>query len=77
MFGAIHIEYRLLKGAGTETECSEQSSAEQLLDSWNAGPRICLGQYISNIDYLKVQYVRIGHLLHSYSKQIGGSMQPR
>ena len=40
------------KGVGTETECSEQSSAEQLLDSWNAGPRMCLGQYISNTELL-------------------------
>ena len=33
-------------------ECSEQSSAEWLLDSWNSRPRMCLGQYISNTELL-------------------------
>ena len=57
-------------GAGTETACSEYSSVERLLDSWNS--RIGFGQCISNTELLDLwqlceidekQY-NVGPLIH-------------
>ena len=40
------------KGAGTETDCCQESSVEQLFDRWNSGPWMGFGQCISNTELL-------------------------
>ena len=42
------------KDAGTETACSQKSSLERLLDSWNSGPQMSLGQCILNTVLLEL-----------------------
>lgn len=37
---------------------------------------VCKINFIENRKVLKLQYVRICHLLNSYSKQLGGSLSP-
>ena len=47
------------KGAGAETACYQyQPALEQILDSWNSGPRMGLGQCISNTVLLELWQLR-------------------